>query len=343
MSKKPPSQLTSWVREEVRALCPRWFSSLFLGALQALPLVFSRDVKQIQIKARKVYAPTSILTDVAAPSDLRSPTPTHVDVELPQNRFLTRQISAPAKAAGQLRAIAGLDLARRAPFKPGEVVWTLSLPRREGEMLFATQWVLHRDDLQKLENRLISAGLTPRNIRVEGLPEVVSAVANLATRKSQKANIWLLANGIIASATLLAAVVSWVLPALHDARALNPELASLEAARAEALALRQEVETLRSAADERSSFLHDIVYRPKLSETLRDVTIALPDSVWLSDLSFNQSGVVFTGEAAGSAADLVIALASVRDFSNPRLSGAVSRSTSGGEQFELSIDHKAMP
>jgi Tfp pilus assembly protein PilN len=82
-----------------------------------------------------------------------------------------------------------------------------------------------------------------------------------------------------------------------------------------------------------------MTFRPRLSQTLRDLTVALPDTVWLSELGFSQTGAVLSGETADSAADLVIALAALREFENPRLSGSVSRTPAGREQFELVIDH----
>lgn len=335
--------MTRWVLDETRSLCPRWFSAFFLGVRQALPLVFLPGATEIRITTKQVVAPLALLSRSDVPSTLLSPKPVEVDAILPQTEFLTRQIEVPTKAIMQMRSIASLDLARRTPFRAGEVEWTLSTPRVNGDRASSTQWLLHRDDLQRLKERLATARMTLRRVWVDGQPDTVLPVVDLTQRDVKKRNLWVRANGLISAMLLGVCGFTWLLPAIQNAQALAPEQAALENLRGKALAMRQEIETLRQAADERSAFLHSMTYRTRLGETLREATIALPDDVWLTELNFSQTGILLMGETAHSAADLVIDLADTRQFENPRLSGSVSRSANGGEQFELAIDHRKAP
>ncbi len=118
---------------------------------------------------------------------------------------------------------------------------------------------------------------------------------------------------------------------------LGPATAELERVRISAVELQKELKKRRVSAEEQKALLDVTLGRPRLSETLRELTVALPDEVWISDLELNDSGLLVAGETAASAADLVIALARSRTFTDPHLSGPVSATASGGERFQLSL------
>jgi general secretion pathway protein L len=152
--------------------------------------------------------------------------------------------------------------------------------------------------------------------------------------------LWKAVNGSALAAIICAVFVVWLFPAWQQARALPSLEDRLLSAQTAAVALRTEIESMRSLADEQTAFLSAMIGRPHLSQDLRELTIAVPDETWLSELSYSQASLVLTGETTGSAAELVLSLAEVKSFGNPRLSGPVSRSAEGGERFEVVIDHR---
>ena len=340
MAGRPPSPVTRWVLDEARSIVPHWFAALFLGASQTVPIRFSARSQEIAEKRGGFLAPLQFLSEeIEQPATVRG-SKSAVIAELPAAVCLARRIEAPARSSGQIAAIAALDLVRRTPFQPGDVYTALSAPRQDGSRLVATQWVVRRTDVERLDRNLSAHGFALRGVQIEGETTTPSLIADFSHRDRTKAGIWKTINGA-ALATVVGAVfavwffTTWqhsrLLPSLHD---------RLQSTQTAAVALRTEIESLRSLADEQTAFLSTMVGRPQLSQNLRELTIAVPDETWLSELSFSQASLVLSGETTGSAAELVLSLAEVRSFGNPRLSGPVSRSAEGGERFEVVIDHR---
>jgi hypothetical protein len=241
MAKRQMSSLARWASEEAQTLIPDWVGALFLGARRATRLEFSAGVTGIDRQDRRLTAPIALLSGPMPALKGKPAKPVEVDAALPATAFLARQIEAPAKAAAQMQAIAGLDLARRTPFKPGAVFWALSPARVVDGKALATQWVLHRADVKQLEERLAAQGLILRKIRVEGQAQM-APLYDPAREGAPRRNAWAMLNGVLAVGTLAAGLFAWGWPAWQDANALPPELAALEQTRTEALTLRQEID-----------------------------------------------------------------------------------------------------
>ena len=98
---------------------------------------------------------------------------------------------------------------------------------------------------------------------------------------------------------------------------------------------------MRAERDEESRLLQELKQRPRLVETLREATVALPDEAWISTVTFRPNAVTLEGETSGAAVDLVLGLAEKRQFGNPRLSGATTRTATGKERFEIALDPRS--
>lgn len=335
MTGKPPSQILRWVSDQLAGVFPDWLKAMFFGVPMAAEVRFFKNAEVIAIKKGQLIVPESLL-QASGPS-IPPVRKRIVDVFVPQSFFLKREIEAPTTAGKNLGKLVELDMVRRTPFRPDTVYWAISKPNKSNGTLKVAQWIAKRSDIEHLQQRAAKIGLHIRKVFVEGDP-VQHPIVDLSASVTPKARRWRLLNGALAIGAVGMAAMIWLYPA-WQASTENAHISeSVAQNRSQALALRQEVDDLRSREMERAAFL-DIVYqRPRLSHTLREITVALLDNVWISDLNFSPKRVVVSGEVTGSAAQLVLTLAQRNEFYNPRLSGPVARASNGAERFELTLD-----
>lgn len=321
-------------------MLPQWFNILFLGERDARVLLISAGASGITGNDRGLVGPLTLWTSNAGPQDPGQRRPQSVVAEVPKDLCLSRRIEVPARGASQVASIAALDLARKTPFRADDVYTALSPLEPGGEGFLVTQWVVRRADVARLERNLKAHGMALRGVRIADTSTSPPLIADLSARNDRHAAAWQRINTSLVSAGLVAAAFGWLYPAVQTARSLPTLEARLQRAQDEALRLRGEVEARRTLAGAEADFLSTVVARQHLATTLRELTVALDDDAWLTDLSFSRTGVTFSGETATSAADLLIGLADSRSFENPRLSGPVSRSNVGSERFEIALDFR---
>lgn len=322
--------------EEFSKLVPGWFSAMFLARPRLMSLEFHPNLDQIERRRGRILAPLALLEDAQTPPlppSLRAP----VDAALPEAFFLKRRIAVPQAASRSLQQVAALDLARRTPFRADEVHWALSAPQAVASEVVATQWVAMREDIEALRGRLARIGLVLMRAHVATDPGA-GAIADLPGPVATRARTWRRLNALLGVSAAILAAALWLLPGWVAARALVPVSEDLAARRAEALTLRREVEGLRALEAERAAFVDTVIHPPRLAEVLRDLSVAIPDEVWISEMGYRPSGVTVSGETSASAADLVLALSTRRGFANPRLNGPVARTATGGERFGIALD-----
>jgi len=314
-------------------LVPDRVAALFFGRPAARTLTFSSDAQITTRKNGKLTAPLSLLeTGSVEKTGARKSV---VDAVLPGSLLLKREIIAPASARRSFRNVASLDLQRQTPFQPKDVRWCLEPPKRREGDLHAVQWVAKQSDILFWKKTLAQSGLTVRRFLVETCPE---PLADFSGEIAPHARRWRRINATLALAAAAFAAVSWLFPAW----ALGPQNERLKSAQAslqsEALALRKDLDALRAEQVEKAALFDLIFHRPLLSHGLRELTVALPDTVWVETLEYRPDLLKLNGEASGSAAELVLDLAKNRYFSNPRLAGPVSRTGAGAERFGMLLD-----
>lgn len=335
MTGKTPSQISQWFSDQLAGIFPDWLKAMFFGAPMATEVQFAKDSETIVRRKGQLIAPYSLLQKGGP--EIRPVRSRIVDVLVPENFFLKRGIEAPLTAGKNLKKLVELDMVRRTPFRPETVYWAISKPHKSSDTVRVDQWITKRSDIEQLQRRVERAGLQIRKVFVEGA-QTPDPIADLSASVTPNAGMWRLLNATLALGAVGLAAMIWLYPG-WQASVENTRLSETIAQnRTQALALRQEVEDLRTREMERAAFL-DIVYqRPRLSQSLRNLTVALPDNVWISDMIFSPERVVVSGEVSGSAAQLVLTLAQRNEFHNPRLSGPVARASNGAERFELSLD-----
>ena len=312
---------------------PAWFAAMFLGRPIARRATFA-DVPGPVISRRGIVLPLALLgedgAEAAAAPRFRAGKV--IDLHLPADALLRRMVEIPVSALARRRRVAELDLLRRTPFAAGEVAWTLGPPRREGAAARLDQWIVRREDVSGLAARVAALGFRVRDVLAEPAPEagpLLTLGAGEGSRRLRRLN------AVLVIAALLAAGASLALPTLRDLEARAGLERRVEELRAAAVEARRGLAEAEAIAGERGAFVERIAGRATLLETLRAVTVALPDDTWLSDLSLDGAGVAIAGETSGSAAELLLSLKRGGALGSARLSGPVSRTASGAERFTM--------
>ncbi|MES0863751.1 PilN domain-containing protein [Ruegeria sp. SCPT10] len=260
-----------------------------------------------------------------------------MDVYLPPELFFERRLVLPVTACDKLQEVALLDLQSRTPFELADIYWRLGRPAKKNSVIEVSQWIVRREDVQSWKHNLERNGYRVCKLFVDidsaPLPVVDFSDEILPGRQTfRKLNI------ALACTALLSLFSAWLYPgwsARIDTRVLQLELDTL---RSQALLERHKVEEIRQTEAQKTTLVDAVMLRPLLVDTLRELTISLEDDVWVSSMAFNTSRVVITGEAGNSAAEAVLSLGERSGFGNPRISGPVSRTARGSEQFEITLD-----
>ena len=330
-----PGHIILWWKDLLDLALPDWLRMAFLGQPGATRLRFVAQDREHQPNGEMATAPLSVLTDTTTTSHPQ--TTRIVDAMIPTDHLLYRTITAPLAARGSLDSIALLDLQRSTPFQTTDIAWTLSPARTENGQLQATQWIARRSDLERWRRNLTRHGMILRQVWIDGA-QTARPLADFTAQLAPNARLWSRVNGTLLLAAVVLAIGAWILPGWQAAGALHAVQSDRTQAQSHAVALRQEVEALRRQEADRANFIDLVLHRPLLSETLREVTVALPDSTWIGTLGFHPDRVVLNGETDDLAAQLVLDLAKHAQLSNPRLNGPVAKTATGSERFEILMD-----
>ncbi|NSX56912.1 PilN domain-containing protein [Parasulfitobacter algicola] len=333
MTGQVPSRLWQWFCQELSSVLPGWLKAALKGGAYVVPLYLSQSVTGLEKRRAKYIAPESILTK---PIKIQ-PRPISVDLYLPEHYFLKRDIEAPAAAFKNAEQLVRLDMMRRTPFQPNDVYWTISAVTTKGPKTSTTQWLIKRSDAQQLREHLKTIGIMVRAIRIDN-DQTATHIAKFQTQSDTSLQKWV--NFGLVGTIAIAVLTMIMVPTFQNQHSLNSIETRITDLRAQAVQLRSNMETLRQAEQDRTALVDTVINKTIFAETLRELTIALPDDVWISDLSFQPERIVVNGTSSSSAAELVLRVANNRLFQNPRLTGPVSRTTSGEERFEMTLDLK---
>ena len=306
---------------------PRWVRRLFLADIVA------GLVHVVETTSNKAELPTSALSVKGSSGQTII-----ADCVLPKSVLLERVISVPPANTAQQAKIAELDMLRRTPFSPQDVYYAIGkLPGNGPGQL--KQWIAKKTDILRFRSNLRTHGLNVRRFLVEdGTRQVIIAdfSAQVAPYQ-QRIRRW---NGLFASIAIIAATAIWLIPAFHSRAETIARTASVDALRSQALSLRAEIVSLEEADATRLAFVENILRRPRAVDTLRQVTVVLPDEVWAFEMTITKDRVAISGETSQSAAALVLALTEADVGYTPSLTGPVSRTAGGKERFLLTLQGK---
>lgn len=322
------------MRAEFSSVIPDWVKTIFLAHPAAQKSEFSTETSAPQYGSNTVTLPASWLTADPDPQDVRRVR--NVDIVLPQSLTLHRKIVLPANSIGKLDKVIALDTVQKTPFKPADIYSLFLAGETSAGKVAVDQWIVRRDLITTLRDRFEKAGLRIRRIDVEG--NTGKPLADFSSAIAPRASIWRWFNFGMVFVTLALLASLWAQPAWKDYSSLAQKTEELKDLKQDALALRTDVEALKETAAEKAEFLDRVVHRPLFLETLRAVTVALPDEVWITDLLFQRDKIVLRGSSRASAAQLVLDLTQTPEFGNPRLTGPVSQTSDGQERFDITLD-----
>lgn len=306
---------------------PRWVRRLFLADIA------STLVHVVETPSDRTDLPMAVLSVKGS-----SGKTIIADCVLPKSVLLERTISVPPARTSQQAKIAELDMLRRTPFTPQDVFCAIGkLPGNGPGQL--KQWIAKKPDILGFRSNLKTHGLIVRRFLVEDETHQV-VIADFSAQIAPNQNRIRQWNGVFASIAVTAATAIWLLPAFQTRAEIIAGTESVDALRSHALALRAEIVALEDADAARLAFVENILRRPRVVDTLRQVTVALPDEVWVFEMTITKDRVTTSGETSQSAADLILALTNDNVGYTPALTGPVSRTAEGKERFILTLQRK---
>lgn len=311
-------------REGSSDLIPQWFKTMFLGIPAA---------KQLRFDGNR--SDNNLPKDVLINGELgdKPKKKINVDAVVPTDLLLRRTIEIPSAARSSRKMIAKLDLQRRTPFNLSDVHWALDA-EQTGTESQAIQWVAKRADIAHFRTVLRSHGYAVRRFVTDSKTKPTT-IADFTADIAPNARFWRRLNAGLCILAIGFGCAIWLNPAWQARAATQTTDNAVNALRAQALDLRTEIEALKQVDTERTAFLNAVSQHPRLVDALRQLTVALPDSVWVSDLIFTGPQITISGQTSASAADLVLQLTQSNLPYVPALTGPVSRTNDGSEQFGL--------
>lgn len=338
MTTRQPSRILSLVKAELNSVTPAWVKTMFFGIPNARPLRFTHGTAQILPTKGGYTAPIGLLA-----SDMQGVKPKTtrvVDLCLPNEGLLCRTLSVPVASRNKIDRIVELDTLQKTPFKAEEVYSTFHVGPKKGSSHEITQWIARRDQIASLLARLEKLGLKIRQVRVDGAE--APALADFTRHIAPRAKLWIATNFFLLLASAGIGFAWYFFPTWNASQAYQNQEAINSTLARKALSLRESIDGSESGATERAALVEKLTRRQTLASILREVTVALPDEVWATDVVVERGRVSIRGSTSGSAAELVLDLTKDLKFLSPRLTGPVSQTGNGRERFELTFDLKGV-
>lgn len=259
-----------------------------------------------------------------------------LDVVLPSDEVLIRDVTLPAAAASRLRATIGLQIERLSPFRAEDAGFDCRVAGRddvEGTVR-AEVCIVPRKTTRRFEERLRALGLPPDWFRVDDTPFRIRSETGTA-RDARERRLTLAVAGAAILVWLGVAVFTPVSRDL-DLAALHDEIATLRPDAERALALRAELDAMRAPARIAAAK----AAQPRPIDVLKLLTAALPDSVRVLELSVEGSRVTLTG-ITRDARGLPALLAKSGTFRAARFRAPPAQRPDGMQRFNIELEWAA--
>ena len=260
---------------------------------------------------------------------------TRVEVTVPPEKLLVKQIQLPLAAEENLRQVLGFEMQRQTPFRAEQVYFNYRVVARRAETqrLTVQLSVVPRTVVDKILNPIAGWDLAPE--QGEGKSEqdqrVFAFVPAGAGLRVTSGFYRLL---LVANLALLLAVVA--VPMLQQQRYLDQlraRLTEIRAAATTASNLQQRID--QHLARSRYLFAQK-VRQPASVELLEELSARLPDDTWLFRVEIRDGKVHLQGTSTRASA-LIAELEDSRFLENVRFASPVTQDgASGRQRFHLS-------
>ncbi len=260
---------------------------------------------------------------------------TRVEVLVPPEKLLVKQIQLPLAAEENLRQVLGFEMQRQTPFRAEQVYFNYSVVARRAktQQLAVQLSVVPRTVVEEVLNPIVGWDLAPE--QGDGKTEQDDGVfAFVPAGAGQRATSGLYRGLLVANLALLVAVVA--IPMLQQQRYLDQaraRLAEIRAAATTASNLQQRIDQHQA----RSRYLFaQKVRQPASVELLEELSRRLPDDTWLFRVEIRNGKVHLQGTSTRASA-LIAELEDSRFLEDVRFASPVTQDgASGRERFHLS-------
>jgi len=249
---------------------------------------------------------------------------------------LRRRVELPKAVGAKADAAIGLQLRQSLPGQGQGLVWRSALMSRGVEKSEYGIYLVKQSLIDDILSELRSVGGKVEAITI-GAPGL-QPVWQLFPKVGQTARNWMAFTAFSVAAIALGSVIlgersRMSLSALVDARAAR--VAEFEE---RLVAKREDADKGSQRAQEVLLSLDLFAAQARRLGLLTELTVALPDTVWISELSISGDRLVLSGFVAGDVTDVISIVQGLSWASEVQLNGAISfDSYSGQNRFELGV------
>jgi Tfp pilus assembly protein PilN len=297
-----------------------------------LPGLYLTDPEEIEVSSLPISE--AMLAKIKAASLSRG-----ANIALLSEACLTKEVTLPKAALPHAAAALALHLRQTLPNGGKRVIWRSIKRSGTSESASFLVCILKQQQLDALVTALTLSGAKVASVRIKG-----STGASLWTGSTNKDRVRAIG--------LAATVILALLPA-----ALTTALSMRDLARVkdEALVTLERVEQLKEQLLAEKGTDGDFEARKQnLTEAiaafngqswrlqmLADLTDALPDSVWISELTISEGRISLAGFSVGEISGVLAAVQSIPWVATAQLDGPVSVDAAAGEsRFQMSVEVK---
>ncbi|MDE2184067.1 MAG: PilN domain-containing protein [Alphaproteobacteria bacterium] len=262
----------------------------------------------------------------------------NVVLRFPRSSVLHLDLELPAASGATLRQAAAFELERLCPIRPDQLYFDCASVR-SGRVARVGLRAVMRAEVDKAVALCRASGLGVGSIRFEGDPRAADPRVFPIDRNAFL-RLWWLRYGAfalgVAAIVLLAALLTGIyLRGAAEDDQLMTQLVSMDEQVAAVHRMQRDVRDLRTqiefpAAQKRAPLLLDV---------LAQVTDALPDGTWLTELQI-KGGKAHISGLSKSPSDLIGAIGRRPLFSNAQFGAPLEGAQNGTERFDLSFDVK---
>jgi len=332
-----------WWRSELSGMLPDAWRRRFEGRHDTVVLspvgdevrVSRRDNGHLEELGRIDTALPDAAERVAAIVGRLKAGSTRVEVAVPAEKLLIKQVRLPLAAEENLGQVLGFEMQRQTPFRAEQVYFDYRVTARspQSQQLAVRLSVVPRTMLAGVLSPLVDWDLVP--VQGDGKTDEDDLVFAFAPGDAgQRPSSRLYRMLLVLNFVLVVAVVA--IPLLHQQRDLDElraRLAEVRAAAAAASDLRQRIDQHQA----RSRYLFaQKTGQPASVELLEELSRRLPDDTWLFRVDVRDGKVTLQGTSTRASA-LIAELEDSRFLEDVRFASPVTQDgASGRERFHLS-------
>lgn len=258
-----------------------------------------------------------------------------VEITIPPSAVLWREIVLPRKARRKAQAAIAMNLRQTMPAQGRGLHWRAAPARAEGDRLRYPVLIAKADQIADLSRAIERRGGRLLRVIVEGPPPVLFFEDDRAARPRTR---WLMVATAIVAFGLVAQIglLQWRIQLVTaDNASLAAEIGEMET---EAIAIRATLEAQDEVARSLRADLARFDAGRRFLPLLAGLTLALPDDVWISEMSGRGGTLVVAGFAKRDVTEVVAAVARIAGVVGVKLNGPVTVDTrTGDRRFEMAI------